>query len=137
MAAYELQLAVFNALNGDATIDGLVEGIYDNPTQVADPSDNSAFPFITLSDMTSTPWDTDTERGTDAVVTVHVWSRAEHALEVKQIQDAIENVLHRGTLSITNQVFIGSDYINQQIERDPDGITRHGIQDFRIVFEEA
>lgn len=137
MSAYQLQIAVFNALSDDSAVSSLVKGIYDNPSQVADPSDNSEFPFITISDSTLQPWDTDTERGDDAVVTVHVWSRASHALETKQIQDAIYNVLHRGTIVISGSVFIGSDYISQTVERDPDGITRHGVQDFRIVYEEA
>ena len=137
MSAYQLQVAIYDALNGDATVSSLVQGIHDNPTQVGDPADNSAFPFITISDSTLSPWDTDTETGSEAIVVVHVWSRAHHALEVKQIQDAIYNVLHRGTISITNNVFIGSDYISQTVERDPDGITRHGVQEFRIVYEEA
>lgn len=137
MSAYQLQIGVYNALNADATLGGLIQGIYDNPTQVADPSDNSAFPFVTLSDFTSVPWDTDTEKGFDADVTIHVWSRAHHSLEAKQIQDAIYDVLHRGTISITNHAFIACDYITQTVERDPDGVTRHGIQEFRIVYEEA
>jgi hypothetical protein len=68
---------------------------------------------------------------------VHVWSRASHSLEVKQIQAAIYEVLHRGTISIAGSVFIGSDYITQTVQRDPDGITRHGVQEFRIIYEEA
>jgi len=137
MSAYQLQFAIYTALDNDATVSGLVQGIYDNPTQVADPSNNDAFPFITISDGTSSPWDTDTERGDEAIAQIHVWSRAEHSLEVKQIQDAIYSVLHRGTISISGSVFIGSDYITQTVERDPDGITRHGVQEFRIVYEEA
>lgn len=137
MSAYQLQLGIFTALDNDATLTSLVQGIYDNPTQVADPGDDSSFPFITLSDGSSSPWDTDTERGDDATAIIHVWSRASHSLEVKQIQDAIYNVLHRGTIVISGSVFIGSDYISQTVERDPDGITRHGVQEFRIVYEEA
>ena len=162
MSAYELQIGLFSALersseptlsadfiNQEYSISTArlenalfylrenVKGIYDNPTQVADPSDDTAFPFITLSDGTASPWDTDTERGDDATVVVHVWSRASHSLESKQIQGAIYNVLHRGTISITGSVFVGCDYLSQTVQRDPDGITRHGVQEFRIVYEEA
>jgi len=114
-----------------------VIGIYDNPAQVADPASDAAFPFITLSGGTSQPWDTDTDRGDEAIVQVHVWSRASNSLETKQIQDAIYSILHRGTIVISGSVFIGSDYITQTVQRDPDGITRHGVQEFRIIYEEA
>jgi len=162
MSAYQLQIAIYNALTELATpsliadfagdnyelysarieealafLNANVVGVYDNPAQVADPSDDSAFPFITISDSTLQPWDTDTERGADATVTIHTWSRARNALEVKQIQDAVYNVLHRGNLAIAGYTFIGSDYLTQTVQRDPDGITRHGVQDFKIVFEEA
>jgi hypothetical protein len=135
--AYELQLGLYNKLAADAGVMALVEAIYDNPPQQADPESNVPFPFITISDSTLQPWDTDTEIGTDATVTVHVWSRASHALEAKQIQGAIYRALHRDTIAVTGYTVIGIDLITQTVERDPDGITRHGVQDFRIVYEEA
>jgi len=137
MSAYQLQLGIYTALKEDAPLSALVVGVYDNPTQAGDPADDSLFPFVTISDGTSQPWDTDTERGDECIAQVHVWSRASHSLEAKQIQDAIYGALHRGTISIAGSVFIGSDYITQTVQRDADGVTRHGIQEFRIIYEEA
>jgi len=137
MSAYHLQLGIYTALKDDAALSALIVGVYDNPTQAGDPADDSLFPFVTISDGTSQPWDTDTERGNECVAQIHVWSRASHSLEAKQIQDAIDDVLHRGTIAIAGSVFIGSDYITQTVQRDPDGITRHGVQEFKIIYEEA
>ena len=137
MSGYQLQLGIYTALNDDTALSALIVGVYDNPSQAGDPGDDTAFPYVTISDGTSTPWDTDTDRGDEAIAQVHVWSRASNALQVKQIQDAIYGVLHRGTISISGSVFIGSDYITQTVQRDPDVITRHGVQEFRIIYEEA
>jgi hypothetical protein len=138
MSAYQLQIAIYDTLTADAPLMALVQGVYDNQLQVSDPGDNSAFPFITIGDMSASPWDTDTDTGTDARFKVHIWSRASHSLECKQIADAVISVLHRGIISITGNAFIGCDYLTQTQEaRDPDGVTRHLVLEFRIVYEEA
>jgi len=137
VSAYQLQFGIYTALDDDATLSALIVGIYDNPAQAGDPDDDTLFPYVTISDGTSQPWDTDTDRGDEAIAQIHVWSRASNALEAKQIQDAIYSVLHRGTIVISGSVFIGSDYMTQTVQRDPDGITRHGVQEFRIIYEEA
>lgn len=135
--SYALQIAVFDALSADSELDSLVVGIYDNQDQIPNPESDSSFPVLTISTGTINPWDDDLKKGGDSSVEVHTWSRARHALEAKQIMDAVYNVLHRGTLSITGWRFVDCD-IETQIDpqRDPDGITRHGVQTFRIVYEE-
>ena len=137
MSAYQLQFGIYTALDDDATLSALIVGIYDNPAQAGDPDDDTLFPYVTISDGTSQPWDTDLDRGDEAIAEIHVWSRASNSLEAKEIQDAIYSVLHRGTIVISGSVFIGSDYMTQTVQRDPDGITRHGVQEFRIIYEEA
>jgi len=137
VSAYQLQFGIYTALDDDATLSALIVGIYDNPAQAGDPDDDTLFPYVTISDGTSQPWDTDLDRGDEAIAEIHVWSRASNSLEAKEIQDAIYSILHRGTIVISGSVFIGSDYITQTVQRDPDGITRHGVQEFRIIYEEA
>lgn len=135
--AYELQIGLYDKLKDDAPLMAMVDAIYDNPPQQDDPASNAPFPFVTISESTLQPWDTDTEIGTEATVTIHVWSRASYALEAKQIQGAVYRVLHRDTIAVNGYTVIGIDLVNQTVERDPDGITRHGVQDFRIIYEEA
>ncbi len=137
MSFVELQKGIYNKLTGDSALMALVKGVYDNPAQVTDPGDNAEFPFLTMSDIQPTPWDTDGDVGTDAQFTIHVWSRASHALEAREIQDAITSLLHRDKLVITGQRVIGLDYIRADVQRDADGLTRHGIQDFRITYIEV
>ena len=136
--SYQLQIAVYNALNTDSALSALIVGIYDNPQQVADPDNDNAFPFVTLSTGSIEPWDDDHDKGSQADIQVHTWSRARHSLQCKQIMDAIYNVLHRGTLSISGFLFVGCDMVSQENPQyDPDGVTRHGVQTFRVVFQEV
>jgi hypothetical protein len=137
-ANYALQVAVYNALNADAVLGALITGIHDNPQQVANPDSNSAFPYVTISTGSVAPWDDDHDKGGDATVEVHTWSRERHSLEAKQVMDAIYNILHRGTLTISGWRFVGCDLISSENPQyDPDGITRHGVQSFRVIFEVA
>lgn len=135
--AVNLQNAIYDKLDADAALSALIVGIYDNPSQVTDPSDNDLFPFLTIGDTVLRPWDSDTETGTEATNTIHVWSRAGHFIEVKEIQQAVYNILHRGTMVISGAVFIASDYISQDAQRDQDAITIHGVQEFRIIYDEV
>lgn len=135
MSGYLLQVAIFDKLKNSVQLGALIKGIYDNPRQIKKPESNDEFPFITIGNDTVRPWDTDTELGTDADVTIHVWSRANHRLECKQIQDAIYNALHRQEISITGRNFVGCDMVNQDAQRDEDGLTIHGIQTFKLIFE--
>jgi hypothetical protein len=136
MSAVALQNGLYQKLENDAELMAMIVGIYDNPTQVPDPDDNSQFPFITISDAVLTPWDDDHDEGTDATFTVHVWSRASHALEAKAIQDRVKRILHRQKLPILGNLTVGMDYVRSDVQRDADGFTRHGVQDFRIIFVE-
>lgn len=136
--SYPMQIAIYDKLSADASLSALIQGVYDNPSQVPDPESNAYFPFVTISTGSMTPWDDDHDKGGDASVQIHTWSRARNALEAKQIMDAIYDVLHRGTLSITGWRFVGMDLTDHQNpQRDPDGITRHGVQTFRVIFEEV
>lgn len=135
--SYALQIAVFNALNANSALSALVVGIYDNQDQIVNPESDSSFPVLTISTGIIRPWDDDTKKGGQADIEIHTWSRARHSLQAKQIMDAVYNVLHRGTLSITGWGYVDCDLIDQvNPQRDPDGITRHGVQTFKITYEE-
>lgn len=134
---YNLQLAIFDKLNSDVDLSALVVGIYDNVTQVANPDDNNEFPFLTISQGRIAPWDDDLKRGGQADIEIHTWSRAHNALEAKQVMDAVYNCLHRATIVINGWSFVGCDLVDQvNPMRDPDGVTRHGVQTYRITYEE-
>ena len=97
---------------------------------------DSDYPYIVIGDTTSLPNDTDTEIGSDSTITIHVWSRYRGRLEVKQIQQAIYDILHRAQLSVSGSHFVMIDCEFQESFRDADGLTMHGVQRFRMLIED-
>jgi hypothetical protein len=130
-AAFELQKAVHTALTGDAGVIALVGSkVFDDVEK-----DYEDFPYITIGEDVLTEFDTDGQQGQVATVTVHTWSRYKGRKEAKQIQSAIYDVLHHGSLSITGFNCILSRQIDETTLLDPDGIARQGIQTFEILIE--
>ena len=132
MASYEnaIQSSIYNALKGDSTLLASVTGVYDDVPQSLDPGKGKDFPYVTIGEATHVEWDTDTELGTEATITIHTWSRARGRKEVKEIQG------HRASLIVLGYNLVGIDWIQSDSFMDTDGLTRHGVQTFRITIEE-
>lgn len=143
-AEYQIQKAIFDKLVADApliallaksTVNKTKPTIYDNVPQVADSGKDADFPYVTIGEDTAFDWDTGTSVGKEATLTVHSWSRDRGRKEVKEIQGAIYDALHLANLVVTGYttVFIISEF--SETLSDPDGITRHGIQRFRLIID--
>lgn len=93
----------------------------------------TAYPYITIGDDTLDEWDTDTETGFEATLTIHTWSTTEGKAELKTMQGAIYNLLHYHNLSISgyNTIVLYQEFETSQLESD--GVTRHGIQRYRLT----
>lgn len=141
---YKIQKAIYDKLIADVTLkaalaanvqDSTKAAIYDNVPQAVDSGDDSVFPYVTVGDDTMIDWDTDTSQGKEATLTLHVWSRYRGRKEVKEIQGMIYDALHLSNLIITgyHSVLMLSEYSETLL--DPDGLTRHGVQRFRLIVE--
>jgi len=129
----QVQEIVFNALNGVISAD-----VYDYFPQQDDSGSAVEFPFVTIGDDILEPWDTMSDTGIQATVTVHVWSKYEGKKEVKDIQDEIYNALHRQILAVgTGYNFVGCDLDDSRVIIEGDGVTIHGTQDFIITLDEG
>lgn len=110
----------------------LVSGVYDHVPQ------DAAFPYLSLGDETSTPDDTDDITGADLSFAVHTWSRYRGQKEVQDIQHEVWSALHRSNLTVEGAAFVGCHLESTQpTTLDPDGITHHGVQLFRVLLFEV
>lgn len=132
---WELQKAIFSALTANANIMSEVTGVFDHVPQPLDAGDDSQFPYITIGEGVVNEFDTDDFLGFDSRVVVHVWSRQRGRKETKELQSLIYDALHRSQLTITNYHFISCDHEFSDTFVDPDGLTRHGVQSFRVLFD--
>lgn len=123
-AEFEIQKAVF------AKLSALSYPVYD------DVPDNAAAPYVVIGDDTLIEFDSDGISGFEATVTIHTWSTYRGKKQIKEMQGAIYDLLHRAELIVSGYNFIGCDSEYSESLLDADGVTRHGVQRFRILIRE-
>ncbi len=132
-----VQGAIYGALSTNAELLALVKGVYDAQPRPLTGSDALQFPYVTIGEDTHSDWSTDTESGDSATITVHTWSRYNGRKEEKTIQSAIYAALHRQALTVAGYALVSIDWVSSDSLIDADGETRHGVQTFRIILEQA
>ena len=125
--SYELALQgeLYEALNGAISC-----SVYDEAPQ------GSAFPYVTIGDTVAVEFDTVTTKGAYASFDVHVWSRKHGMKETKEILGEIYNALHQVKLTNAEYTFTECYFVQSTTMVDADGITRHGITEFKTIIEE-
>jgi hypothetical protein len=122
--------AIYTALTDDVDLSAKVGSrIYDDAPQ------NTAFPYIVIGDVTTIEENTDDFFRRLVTVSIHTWSRYRGRKETREIQDLIQRALDRQNLTLTDDDY---DLINiyetgTQEFLDADGLTRHGVSDFKII----
>lgn len=126
MNSWALQQAIYTRLSDQLSVE-----VYDHVPQ------DAAYPYVTIGEGTESEWDTDDSLGIDATINIHVWSRYRGRKEVKQLQDQIYAALHRYDLPVSgaDTVLVNFEFADSFV--DPDGLTRHGVQRFRIITEDT
>jgi hypothetical protein len=120
-ASFEIQKSIFTVLNN-----GLVVPVYDNVP------DNALMPYVVIGDDTLIDFDTDGKTGFEVTVTIHAWSNYRGRAQVKGLLGEIYFLLHRKDYVIIGYTLIGSDCEFEETILESDGVTRHGIQRFRL-----
>ena len=124
----ELQEAIFSKLSNDTDVTDLAE-VFD------DVAENQTFPYLTIGEDVLNEWDTNSTLGADSTITIHVWSRYKGRKQTKEIMGAIYNCLHRSTLTVTGYDFVSVNYDTETSFLDSDGLTRHGVQTYRVLID--
>ena len=126
MSAVELQKAIFTKLNAVGTYP-----VYDYVKA------DTAYPYIIVGDDTLTQDSADDFIGFDATVTIHSWSVKKGRKEIKTIQDYVFNQLNREILLISGYNMVNCYQEYSETFLDPDGVTHHGVQRYRVIFDKS
>ena len=132
MTAAAIQVAIYSALSGSATVTDLCPDVFD-----FGPSDTDGatiFPYIAMGAVDLLQFDTDTTVGFDAAVRIHTWANTGGALGVRSIQDAIYSVLHRKALSVSDMHAITMEREASDVLKSSSGAF-HGVCDYRGLFD--
>jgi hypothetical protein len=128
---WDLQKAAYDVLIADSGFTALLGGerVYDNVPQ------DAAFPFVVLDQMRINDWSTGTERGSEHVLMLHVWSRYDGKRESYEIADAIRELLDDAELTLADNRLINLTHQYSDLKRDTDGEAYHAVMRFRAVTE--
>jgi len=122
---------IIAALKADPTVASLVgDRVFDTVTP------NAAFPYITYGPTSALEDDAECITGQDLAVQINTWSREVGYPEAKRINDAIRSCLHNNeSVTLTQNALVYLQHRQTQTQRDPDGITSHGILQFEAFIE--
>jgi hypothetical protein len=123
-----VQAALYDALDGN--LDG--PEVYDGPPQGA------AEPYVEIGETTTTDDSTKSADGQTHTITLHIWSRDAGQMEAKRIMKRIHDLLHRQAANVSGErgdAWWSVGYTTTQ--REPDGLTVHGIMRISVTTESA
>ena len=123
----ELQKSIFNALDGDSTLQSLVTDVYDFVPE------STAFPYVKIGEETSIDNGTKTLQGNEHTLVIHTFSRYRGSKEVKEIMSRIYALLHESSLSVTGASLVNLRFEFSDVIKENDGFTSHEIQRFRAI----
>lgn len=131
-ATWALQKALFTTLSQSASVKsqlGDPARLYDEVPR------NALMPYLTFTEDRQSDWNTQTEPGSEHLITLHVWSRAKGRKDVKLCADAVIESLRDATPalsghSLVNLTFRGADFLRQS-----DGQTYLARLRFRAITE--
>ncbi len=129
--------AVYTRLSGFSSLttklaDGS-SGVYSFVEQEPTSAD-ADFPYVAIGDTTSVSFDTDTNLGHEQTVTIHSFARARSKKTILQIMGSIYDALHRHDLAVTGYNLVDCIWDDTaEVLQEPDALTFHGVQRFRIT----
>ena len=132
----QIVTAILAALKADAPLSALLTTYAANPAVFTHvPQDLESYPYVVLFEAGLDGDDNDCNLGFDGTLTLHSWSDQRDMAVIGNIQKAIYDVLHHADLSMTGYTLVELHQEFSTILRDPDGITLHGVQRYRIILQ--
>ena len=133
------QLAVQGAiLSALQSASGLTTLLAAGATSVVDHvPQSSAYPYVVIGEATARDFDCKSSDGMEQTLTIHTWSRYRGLRETKQIMAEVVKALDQANLSIVGHSLVLLRFEFSATLLDPDGLTRHGVQRFRAITQQA
>lgn len=131
-ANWALQQAVFAELSANAEVQTVLG---DNPRLYDAVPRDAVFPYAVLGDGQENDASTATERGSEHILAIHVWSRGGGHRECKEVAAAIRDCLDSASLALAGFALVGIAFTSAEYARQPDGETWRASLRFRAVTE--
>lgn len=135
LACLALQKAVYDALSGDATLATLVGAgkVFDYVP------DGTAAPLVVIGDdgdaeIRSVEFSDVAEDAHEQVFTVHVWTESRRGrFAIKSVLSRLHDLLVDTALLLSGFAVLRQLFVSAQAMQEDDGLTYHGVFQFRVV----
>lgn len=130
-AALELQKAIFALLAADAPLGALLGGakVFDHaPADVA-------FPYVTFGRTSLYDWSTDTDAGSEQILTIHVWSKRPGKRETLLVMEAVRMALDGAAPALDGFRLVLLRLEDADARYDEAEAVHHGLLRFRALVE--
>ena len=124
-ASWPLQVALYAALTGHAPLQALVTGIFDRPPE------DQAMPYVVIGESFASDWSTKTFDGQAHRLRLHIWDQSPGQGQTQRILALCAAALDALPDSIEGHRLVRWQRLQEQVLKDPDGYTQHGILELR------
>lgn len=131
VALWPLQQAVITKLKAYAPLTALVSGVYDEVPE------GVAHPYVSLGSITENVADAHNQRGLDASVVLHIWSKHRGFKEAAAILVQLDAALDRVPLAVAGFKDVSIAHDQHTEVRDPDPDIRHINVSYRVWLTKA
>lgn len=125
----QIQAAIVKALRDSGPLTAIVaKRIYDATPATA------SFPYVSIGPASIIPELAECTDAAEVTIQIDVWSRGKGFPQVKEIGREITLLLHDAELPLVGGGAVHSLLLEStRYQRDPDGLTSHGILTFNIL----
>ena len=93
------------------------------------------FPYITIGDIETRDWSTQTSRGHEHTVTLHLWSRYRGRKQVQDLIAEVDRILDGAGPPLAGYRLVNLSTVFWTAQREPDGEVYRGTVRLRAVTE--
>lgn len=111
MAFHQVQEAVFAALATDEALKTVLTGLYDEAPEGA------RYPYLTMGDTSASANGLKDRAGAQISFSVALWSNEPGQMQVKELMEQADRVLHRGGFSVPGYELVRLDLDSASVNR--------------------
>ncbi|MFJ9462150.1 DUF3168 domain-containing protein [Viridibacillus arvi] len=123
----DLQIAIIKKLKSDTALMAKAKGVFDAVQK------NQAFPYITVGEPFSMPFDTKTSNGEELNLTIHVWSQFNGKREAYELLGMCQRQLMQRGYEVSGFKIESIVRKGTQVFDDVDASTKHGVLNMKYT----
>ena len=131
-ATLDLQRAIYRALSTDSALTAALGGAKIHDVTPA----SLPFPYITFGRTSTYDWSTDTEEGSEHILSLHVWSKQKSRKQALELMELLRAALHGKELPLDGCRLINLRLQSAQVRFDENLAVYDGAMRFRAAVEE-